>query len=213
MGIEDEIKIVNRACAEIGASPIQGFDDDTPSARKAKSIYPSERDFLFGLYPWSFLTQRVQLVRQADPVNLYGWRYAFTSPIAIMGQPLALSPDRDFDDTKFRDYALEATRVLSDTDPLYAKVKVLVDAAAWEATCVAALVRALAGHFAFALRADKDTRTRLLAEAYGPPEAKFMGGMVGAAIAVDARANPPKALARGGSDPLTRAMRGRAAWR
>ncbi len=73
------VALASRALLKIGATPINGFNDDTAEAEVAGALYGPARDALLSAHPWSFATGQAVLNRLIDkPVADY--RHAFALP-------------------------------------------------------------------------------------------------------------------------------------
>ncbi len=60
---KNAIDIVNSALVKIGATPIQGFQDNCAEAIVAKDLYEQVKDTVLSMYPWSFATKRISLAK------------------------------------------------------------------------------------------------------------------------------------------------------
>ncbi len=70
------LAICSRALLKIGATTVASFDEGTAEAEVAANLYPSTRDALLSLYPWSFATGQMTLARlAAEPVADYAHAY------------------------------------------------------------------------------------------------------------------------------------------
>ena len=71
--------ICSNALLSLGDDPIASFDDATPRARLAASLYPSCRDYLLRSHPWNFATKRVILAADTSP-PAFGYANRFRQP-------------------------------------------------------------------------------------------------------------------------------------
>ena len=73
------IALCSRALIKIGANPISAFDEGTAEADVAANLYPSVRDALLSIHPWTFATGQMALPQLvAEPVA--DFIYAFQLP-------------------------------------------------------------------------------------------------------------------------------------
>lgn len=205
----DKLSLINRACAIIGADPIDALDEDTPGAQIVSLRYDSLLEFCIGLpvHGFTFATATRQLSRRDGVTILNGWRFCHALPPDRIGQPIKVSPTADWPRVHFTDYIIEGNDAYSDCDALYALIHTLPEPAAMSGTFRRAFETALAGEFAMGLASDKKLRDQLLNDAFGPPSMQGTGGMMGAAIQAD-RASTPSNGPTTASDPLTRAHAG-----
>lgn len=214
MAFEEEILVVNSACAAIGADPIDSLDDDTPGAQIAKLRYHALLRFIVGLpWAWSFCLRTVQLSKIDDPAILSGWKFAFDLPKQIAGQavvgaPVAVADQKEFPDQKFTAYWLGDGHLTSDSEIIYARFKVLPKPLMMSGAFRYGFELALAAELAMGLASDKDLRDRLRNDAFGPPSAAGMGGAIGIAVQADKSSQQTAGPLRGASDPLTNAWIG-----
>lgn len=66
MSTYSQVEIINNALILLSAEQILSIDTNTPSAKKAKVIYPVARDSLLEAHPWNFATKRVTLASLTD---------------------------------------------------------------------------------------------------------------------------------------------------
>ncbi|MGD9637837.1 MAG: hypothetical protein AB7U85_02105 [Alphaproteobacteria bacterium] len=63
------IAICSRALLKLGATSISSFDEGTAEAEVAANLYPSTRDAMLAVYPWSFAVAQTTLPKlAASPV-------------------------------------------------------------------------------------------------------------------------------------------------
>ena len=59
------IAICSRALLKLGAGSISSFDEGTAEAEISANLYPSTRDALLSVYPWSFAVAQTTLPKLA----------------------------------------------------------------------------------------------------------------------------------------------------
>ncbi len=202
------IDIVNAAFNRIGEDPIETFEEDGGGEQDASLIYEEVVGFNLGLQPSGFTFAREvrQLSKLANQTPLTGFANVFDIPGPYSGLPVYLSDDITDPGRRFTGFILTGGRVHSDADPLFAMVKFVPDPHRWTDTFRSATITAIASRLAFAVASDRNTQAELRQEAYGTQSENFRGGMMRAALAEDAFANPPR-RADVDNNPLTRAWR------
>lgn len=184
--------VVNDALALIGDDGIGSFGEDERGG-DAERIYRVEVGFALGVYPFSWATRHFLLSAGPDAAPT-GHARLFALPPERLGPPLRFTDDATDPDRQFNDVVLLGDDVASDAVALWAVCKFMASPSSWSATFRAAVVTALSGRYAYARAADKDVQERQLRLAYGAPSESFRGGLMGAAIAEDARATPPRRM-------------------
>lgn len=188
------IDVVADACAILGADAPPSFDADVPGGVAAEAIHRNVVGFLVGIYPFSWARRWFPLSRLAE-ADVVGFAYAYVLPAESLGPPLRLAEaPSNAPDLPSPPHLLAGSEIWSDAETLWAECKILPGPEAWSATFRLAAVTAIAGELAFALASDRTTRDQLRADAYGTREQGFRGGLLGAAIAEDARATPSRRL-------------------
>lgn len=208
MPLLTNLDIVNAAFNRIGEDPIQTFEEDGGGEQDASLIYEEVVGFNLGLQPSGFAFAREvrQLSKLDGHTPLTGYSLVYDIPGPYSGLPVYLSDDITDPGCRFSQFILTGGRVHSDADPLFAMVKFVPDPHRWTETFRSATITAIASRLAFSVASDRTTSEALRAEAYGTPSESFRGGMMRAALAEDAFANPPRSVAVD-RNPLTRAWR------
>jgi hypothetical protein len=188
------LDIVNSACAEIGADPLQDLDEDTIGGQAAALVYANVVDFNLGIEPFEFKFEIRQLSQIADASPLSGYTYLFNIPGPRSGPPRWLSDDLTDPERVYNRFRLIRGQVHADDSPLYASVPFRPDPMDWEPAFRKATVTALAAHLATALASDLKTRDRLLLQAYGTPQEQNRGGEMRNAIQNNAQATPSRGI-------------------
>ena len=208
MALVDKTSLINRACAVIGANPIDALDEDTPGAQIAALRYDSLLEAMIGLpVAWSFALRTLECTRLSDPTLLSGWSYAYGLPAQRIGEVVKISDVADDPDRHFTRFSQEGAYVLANAETLYARVKVIPTIADMSGPFRIAFETGLAAALAMGLASDKDMHDQLWDKAFGPPSMSMLGGLCGAA----AQANKAAMPTRGPMthyDPLTSAWRG-----
>ncbi len=86
------INICNEALAMIGTEPINAFTDEGKEAALCNLLYPSARDEVLTLYPWSCTIARADLQRLSEtPVS--GYEYAYAMPNDYLAGGIVETPE------------------------------------------------------------------------------------------------------------------------
>ena len=83
---DSKLSICSDALILLGAKPLSSFSEGTDSAQICDRIYDDVRDFVIGMYPWSFTVKKTQLAQLVDsPVNEYTYKYSLPSDVLGSG--------------------------------------------------------------------------------------------------------------------------------
>ncbi|WP_336800486.1 hypothetical protein [Kaistia sp. MMO-174] len=198
--------MINRAFGRLNIDPLEDLDDDSFGASSAALTYDSVVEFCLGCYVFSWAKEMRVLSPRADEIGLFGYRNVFDMPGDALGPPVRVTDDPRDPDRIFNRYVLSGNTVQADEPVLYAEVKFVPPPVKWPGTFREAVTLALAAEFALGQVDDKGMRDGLRADAFGSPSVFPRGGALGAAIAEDARATPPR-RAPVGNNPLTNAWK------
>jgi hypothetical protein len=202
----DKVHVVNRALIKLGLPASYSVDAETELGGTVDLVWP-------GVF-----TEAVMLADNSDfretlpcpeisgtPSN--GWTYGFALPATRVGKPLAFLTDvvrEQF--LRAPNYMLEGGKLYTNTTPVWARVRVLLDPQYWDAGFVEAFATLLASALAVPLQQDEDTASMLRAKAVGEPREQGGGGMFGKLAALE-RAVQPQGRNFMANDPLTLARR------
>ncbi|TPW33240.1 hypothetical protein FJU08_01360 [Martelella alba] len=208
MELATPLDIVNAACALIGETAIQSFDEDAGGDSGAALIYGMVVDYNLGLQPagFSFAREMRQLSRLSSGTPFTGFDYLFDIPGDFTGTPVFLTDDPTNPDRRFSRFVLVDRRVSASADPLYAMVKFRPEPSRWTATFKRATITAIAAELAFSLASDRNTRSDLNSAAYGSSVENYRGGQMRAALSEDGFSNPPRPAGTQ-ANPLEQAWR------
>lgn len=148
-----DIEIVNAALGNLGVARISAIDDTTPDGSTIKGIYPTTRDALLQVRPWTFATTRAQLTKDAG-VPAFGYAYQYQLPNNMLdvircwtgtGVPLER-------------WKRELMFVLTDASPnVFAEMKVRVSEGAFPPLFNRALIAQLTADLAVPLTENRTT--------------------------------------------------------
>lgn len=203
----DELKIVNRSLARIGASQVEDIAEDSEINAKVAAIWQDTKEFCLAAHStWVFASKTYRLNRRpAAPEN--GWRYAFDFPGGVLGAPEIVYRDIASGTDPLRRFELEEGLLFADQEIIHARFPVEPAPSLWSPLFRLAVTVGTAGELAVPVSHDKDLAARLLEEAFGRPEERRKGGLLGLAIADDmSKHTVASPLLR--DDPLTLARYG-----
>lgn len=201
----DEITVINRALARIGAAPLTDLEADDDQTRQVLAIHQDLVEAIFGLWDWRWALRTHALDRLAEtPVFFTG---AFRFPATAVSGPKALYDDAARRATPLRDFAVQGRTVYADREQLWGDFVTRVAPSDWPAVFRLAYTTWLAAELCVPLTHDEKLKAVLQADAIGTPSEGGRGGIVGRAIAIDAAEAGAKA-AISTDDTLTAAHMG-----
>ena len=203
--ILDKLQLINRACARIGADPLQDLNEDSIGGQSSDLIYNTIVEFLLGIYSFSFATKIVQLsqISGAQPVS--GYKNLFELPADRLGPPINVTDCLGLPEVRFYHYEIIGSVIHCDASELYAEISFVPEPQYWSGAFRELMVLALAAEFALSIGHDDNLRERLRRDAYGASQEMFRGGAMGAAIRADSFSTPPRS-ADFSNNPLTRSF-------
>ncbi len=197
------VQIANMALALFGASPLQSFEngaaDATPSGSTVALLYPLVVNGLFAEYPWNFAKTTVPLAQLSetplsDGMLPSGWQLAFQLPANFIGLPQRILANNRYPDGPETAFEIQGQTVYTNQLALWAIGTVFVDEAAWPDYFATAAVKCLAAELYPAISGNGARLPDLQAQAWGGPQEMRLGGALGNARRIDARANPSRVL-------------------
>lgn len=206
----EDVDIVNRALARIGAPPLMSLDDEDDFAQAAQLIYLTKAEAALGKLRWRFARRTFLLDRLAGP-PVTGWRHAYQLPGGALGQPEMFLTDARRPDAPLREFEVEAGELHCNADKVWARCTVMVEPNLWPPEFREAVIVMIASALAVPVTHDTGLAAALAREAVGDPREGGVGGLLGRAIANEIASSPP--LDNMGSDnPLTDARYSSGAW-
>jgi hypothetical protein len=73
------VQICSNALLELGAAPINSFEEDNDRTRLVANLWAQKRDMLLRSHPWNCAIKRVSLPA-ADDAPVFGWKHRFLLP-------------------------------------------------------------------------------------------------------------------------------------
>lgn len=202
----DDVTIINRALARIGAQPITGRDEDSDLARQACAVYDDLADTALAAWRWNWPRVTRALDRLAEtPVN--GWAYAFAFPVGAIGGPQRLMTDPRNPDFPLREFQVEAGKVYANCETIWGAFLLRHDPELWPALYRTAFTAWLAAELCVPVTHDSSLAAALSQAAVGNPSENLRGGLMGRAIAFDAAESNALAPVLA-ADPITSAWHG-----
>lgn len=202
----DDVTIINRALARIGAGAILSRDEDTDLARQACAIYDDLVDLALAGFHWKWPVQTRRLDRlAATPEN--GWPYAYGFPPEAIGLPSRLLADPRSPDRPLREFAVEGGRIYCNEPQVWGSFVMRSSPGLWPPLFRAAFTVWLAASLAVPVTHDSNLEQSLSQQAVGNPSENLRGGLMGRAIAFDAAGSNAVAPVLA-ADPLTDSWHG-----
>ena len=202
----DDVTIINRARARIGAGSITARGEDSDLARQACAVYDDLVDTALAAWRWNWARVTRPLDRLAEtPVN--GWAHAFAFPVGAIGGPQRLLVDPRSPDAPLREFLVEGGKVYAMQEALWGVFVLRIDPDLWPALYRTAFTAWLAAELCVPVTHDSNLAATLAASAVGNPSENLRGGLMGRAIAFDA-AESNAAAPLLATDPFTSAWHG-----
>lgn len=189
------IDVINHAMTRIGAIPLQSLDTLGPAGEAPEKTYNSVLHSLLTEYPWTFsMTTKALDLDQAAPLR--GWTYQHKLPADRIALPRAYYATKDVaysaGGRPVTQFEISGENlVLSDCKELWANYQIVPKIANWPGYFTELAILAIAAELALVIREDRTLRNDLRRDCYGNPQSKGDGGLMGAAMAMDAQATPP----------------------
>lgn len=203
----EDIDIVNRALARIGAPPLMSLDDDgNDLAQAAQLVYLTDVEAALGKLRWRFAAKTFKLSRLSSAPES-GWRFAYALPGGMLGPPECFLADTRQPTRHLREFSLEAGEVHCDRDQLWARGTVMVPPTFWPPEFRKAIIVGIAASLCVPVSHDTTLAAALRQEAYGDAREGGTGGLLGRAIAFEVASSPPPDN-MGSDNPLTDARYG-----
>lgn len=187
------IKVCNAAAVLLGAGVIQSLEDDTDLSRVFLNLYEPLKHSIMSGYPWTFLKENRYLTRRAG-APIRGYKYAYVIP----GDALPGAPHAVFSYQAQRlgqaDYTLTNGSIHCNHPELWASIIVDKPENEWPAYFQKAVIHALAADIALVVSDQQSIADRHYQMAYGTPSEGGAGGLIGAAMLIDAQGDGAKGI-------------------
>lgn len=184
MATDDDLKVINKALARIGASAIFAVDEDSDLAAQVFAVYDDLLDAAIELYDWFWPRRTIQL--EALPDLPFGYNHAYAFPALAVGGPSALYASRTARHSPTRDFRVEGRTVAVNSEVCWGTFAMRVSPAEWPAMFRLAFTVWLAASLAVPVTHDASLGATLEQAAIGSPSEGGRGGLIGRAIAMDA---------------------------
>lgn len=202
----DDVTIINRALARIGAGALTARDEDSDLARQACAIYDDLVDTALAAWRWNWARATRPLDRLAEtPVN--GWANAFAFPVDAIGGPQRLLADPRSPDSPLREFLVEGGKVYCTPAAVWGVFILRHEPDLWPALYRTAFTAWLAAELCVPVTHDSSLAAALSQAAVGNPSENLRGGLMGRAIAFDA-ADSNALAPMLAADPFTSAWHG-----
>jgi len=190
---DTKLSICSDALIMLGAAPLSSFSDGTDEAQVADRLYDDLRDTLLMQYPYSWTVRKVQLARLADtPIN--EWKYKYSLPGDILGNPRAVFPSNAVAERPVRDFEIYAGGLYTSLETVYIDYQYRPDPAQFPPYFVRLLRTALAAEFAEPITDQITKADYFHAKAFGNPGENMRGGLVRVAINIDGADRPAQTI-------------------
>lgn len=103
-----DLEIANKALAKLGLRAVSSLEEAEESARVAKALYGTVRDYELSVYRWAFALKRAALAKDADkPAFGFKNQYSLPADFLRLEEVDGLRGERDA-------YAVEGNKILTD---------------------------------------------------------------------------------------------------
>ena len=179
-----DISICSRALMNLGAAPINSFDQNNDIAKMLKISYPEIRDEIISGYAWECMKVRKELTRTTEEPG--GYRYAFIMPGDLLGGPSGLFPSADARSGTSA-FEVRRNRVVTDLPRAWIEYQSRRPEAEWPAWFAQLVTAAVAAEIAYTVTDQQSVKDHWEAKAFGTPSDERIGGLMGQAMTIDAQ--------------------------
>ncbi|MBE6421363.1 MAG: hypothetical protein E7027_04440 [Elusimicrobium sp.] len=156
-----EVEIANKALGKLGIRPISSLDDQEESARVAKAMFGTVRDYELSIYRWLFALKRTLLAKDAQ-APAFGYENQYSLPPDFLRLEMVEGKPANLKDS----YLIEGNKILTD---LPAPLKIIyisreVEMVKWPPFFVEAFACKLAYEMCERLKQDPSRKNTLLTE-------------------------------------------------
>lgn len=180
-----DIGICSLAVMELGGAPVNSFDDPGDVAKYLKLAYPTIRAGVIAAYQWECMKVQTELTRES--VTPIGWRYQFLFPSDMIGAPVAVYWSDQPWVRATAGFEVRGRKIVSNYDRLWVEYSAIRPEPEWPAWFVDLMVAVVGSRIAFLLTDQQGTQDAWQARAYGTPSENGLGGLMGAAMSLDAQ--------------------------
>lgn len=180
-----DISVCARALMNLGASPINSFDDPGDTAKFLKLAYPEIRAGVIASYQWECMKVRKELTRQSDAPS--GFHFQFLFPGELIGAPIAVYWSDQPWVRATAGYEIRGRRILSNYERLWCEFVVEKPEAEWPSWFADLMVGAIASEIAFMVTDQQNVKDYWETKTYGTPSENRVGGLIGTAMTLDAQ--------------------------
>lgn len=189
---DTKLSICSDAMIMLGAAPISSFAEATDAAQIADRLYDDIRDMMIQQYDWSWSVKKIKLARLATaPLN--EWKYAYTLPGDILGDPRALFNSSGVGARPVREWEIYGTSIFCNYEDVYIDYQYQVLESLMPSYFVRVLKAALASAFAVPVTDSTAKADYFHAMAFGPPIENMRGGLMRVAMNIDG-SRPPQSF-------------------
>ncbi|MDP2206984.1 MAG: hypothetical protein Q8K65_11840 [Alphaproteobacteria bacterium] len=197
----DENKICNITQSRIGGAQINSITNpqDDREATCANLFY-TLLDTLLAEHDWNFALWEKSLTRDMDVEALRGFDRAFRLPGDLIAGPFDV--DGDGRSASKGDYAVLGAHLHASYKTVSILYRRRPPVTVWPPFFVSLFIAAYAGQLCIPERDNVKMADMFAEEAFGPPQMQRRGGLMAAAMKIDAQSKPTKTIFKNG-DPFT----------
>lgn len=186
-----KIDICSNALLQLGANPINSFEDGSSLADICATMYPPFKKYILSTHPWLFAKKKAQLARLVEePLNEYKYAYQLPSDMLVLrtvynnGQVGAIA---------YIAYELFGDKKLfTDSQKIYIDYIYDVDENEFPSYFTEFISTAFAAKIAMAVTENENLTALKTQQAFGPPSDNLKGGMFGVAKLIESQQQPPQ---------------------
>lgn len=169
----------------LGAAPINSFDDPGDTAKFLKLAYPEIKAGIISDYQWECMKVRTELTRESGSAS--GFQYQFIMPGDLIGAPIAIYPSDQPWGRSTAGFEVRGRRVLANMPQVWAEYSALRPEAEWPAWFAELVTGAVAAEIAFMVTDQQNVKDHWDMKTYGTPSENRLGGLMGKAMTLDAQ--------------------------
>ena len=186
-----KIDICSNALLQLGAEPINSFEDGSSLADICATMYPPFKKYTLSTYPWLFTMKKAQLAKLLEePINEYKYAYQLPSDLLVLR---AIYDNGQVGAIAYIAYELFGDKKLfTDAEKIYADYQYEVDENEFPHYFNEFISTAFAAKIAMAVTENENLAALKSQQAFGSPNDNLSGGMFGVAKRIDAQQQAPQ---------------------
>lgn len=180
-----DVSICSRALMNLGAAPINSFDDPGDTAKMLKLVYPEIRSTIVSGYRWECMKVRKELTRES--VTPGGFQYQYLMPGDLIGTPDAVYSSEDPYSRATSGYEVRGRKIVTNLPRAWVEYSAERPEAEWPAWFADLVMSAVAAEIAFMVTDQQNVKDYWEYKTYGTPSENRIGGLMGQAMTIDAQ--------------------------